>query len=90
MVKNFELMEIHRVRKGKKDKWGVSDSIHDSEAELSGYGDTDTVESNGLMVGTAINIVNYLLKRELNDYKLVKRTHKNSITKLLDVKGDER
>ena len=64
MVKNFELMEIHRVRK--------SDGHHDFEAPLPGYGDNDMVDSNGLCVGTAKDVIKYLLKYELKGYKIVK------------------
>ena len=68
MVKNFELMEIHRVRPG---------YIHDFDADLPGTEDSDMVDSNGVMVGTGKDVVKYLLKHELKGYKLVKRMHKN-------------
>jgi len=74
-VKHFELMEIHRVRKGKKDKWGVPESIDDFEADLPGYNDSDMVESNPETVGTAMDIVKYLLKHELHEYKIIKRKY---------------
>ena len=69
MVRNFELMEIHRVRK--------SDGHHDFEADLPGLDNYDMVDSNGLCVGTARDVIKYLLKYELKGYKLVKKVKKS-------------
>jgi len=63
MTKNFELMEIHRVHK---------DGYHDFDADLPGYDDSDMVDSNGLCVGNAKDVIKFLLKYELKGYKLIK------------------
>ena len=42
-MQNYELMSIHRTRKGLPDKWAVPDLKHDYDAEMTGYDSSDGV-----------------------------------------------
>ena len=62
-MQNYELMSIYRVKNG----------LHDYNAELPGNDSTDSVDSDPRAIGKPIEIIKYILKNDLPEYKLVKR-----------------
>lgn len=46
----------------------------DGNAPLPEHGDEDRVDSDSVMLGNPMKIVKYILKEDLKDYKLVKKT----------------
>ena len=63
---HYELMSIWRVKKSTGDA--------DFDAPLPEHGDEDRVDSSSATLGSPMKIVKYILKEDLKDYKLVKKT----------------
>lgn len=80
---NYELMAIWRTKKIVSNKsigpFEVS-IVHDYDASLPTYGDTDMVDSESVALGSPMDIVKYILKEDLKNYKLVKKS-KSTLTK---------
>ena len=68
-MQHYELMSIYTVKNG----------LHDYDAELPGYDSTDSVDSDPCAIGKPIEIIKYILKNDLPEYKLVKRKRKLTI-----------
>jgi len=66
-MKNYELMNIWRTRDCGKS------IVHDFEASLPEYESEDMTDSESQLIGSPMEIVKYILKEDLKDYKLVKR-----------------
>lgn len=77
-MKNYELMSIWRTRSVRNNEGGYFETVikHDEDAPLPGYNDKDMVDSESAAVGSPMDIVRYILKNDLKDYKLVKKTKK--------------
>lgn len=65
---NYELMNIWRTTHDSN-----GDIIHDSEGELPGYDSGDMTDTESVMVGSPMDIVKYILKHDLQQYKLLKK-----------------
>ena len=78
-MQHYELMSIHTTKKGLPDKWGEPTVFHDYDAELPEYNSTDSVDSDPCAIGKPIEIIRYILKNDLPEYKLVKRKRKLTV-----------
>ena len=69
----YELMSMHMIDKKGNHLFGKNVVPYDEDGMPS------DVDSNSCTIGSAREIIKYLLKGELSDYKLVKRKRKGKL-----------